>query len=165
MKAARFLALFPLWAMAVGAGELEIRIDNPPSEGAVVAWLFDSPNTFVDLRDPARVVILSDRGNIPSKIKDLPAGEYALVVFHDANNNGAHGQKFHWNSTRRVGVFQPLLAGRAPPTFARAAFPLGRQRHQSDRCESYGPSSESWGCWGSVSVSSYKRVLTVGRTA
>lgn len=123
MKAARFLALFPLWAMAVAAGELEIRIDNPPSEGAVVAWLFDSPNTFVDLRDPARVVILSDRGNIPSKIKDLPAGEYALVVFHDANNNGLMDKNFIGIPREWLG-FSNRYWPEGPPTFARAAFTL-----------------------------------------
>lgn len=123
MKAVRFLAFFPLWAMAVSAGELEIRIDTPPSEGAVVAWLFDSPNTFVDLRDPARVVVLSDRGNTPTPIKDLPAGEYALVVFHDANNNGLMDKNFIGIPREWLG-FSNRYWPEGPPTFARAAFML-----------------------------------------
>ena len=111
-------------AMAVSAAELEVRIDNPPAEGAVVAWLFDSPNTFVDLRDPVRVVVLSDRGKTPTWIKDLPAGEYALVVFHDANSNGLMDKNFIGIPREWLG-FSNRYWPEGPPTFARAAFPLG----------------------------------------
>ena len=68
-----------LWAVGVLGATLEVRVDHPPATGAVVAWVFDSPNTFVDLRDPVRTVVFPERGATPGLIMDLPAGEYALV--------------------------------------------------------------------------------------
>ncbi len=124
MKAALLGGIGLFMATAISAAELEVRIDNPPAEGAVVAWLFDSPNTFVDLRDPARVVVLADRGRTPTKIKDLPAGEYALVVFHDANSNGLMDKNFIGIPREWLG-FSNRYWPEGPPTFARAAFPLG----------------------------------------
>lgn len=115
--------VFALLAAGVSAAELEVRIDNPPADGAVVLWLFDSPNTFVDLRDPVRIVILPDRGRTPAKIKDLPAGEYAVVVFHDANNNGLMDKNFIGIPREWLG-FSNRYWPEGPPTFARAAFVL-----------------------------------------
>lgn len=123
MKAVHFWVFGPLMAVSVSAAELEVRIDNPPAEGAVVAWLFDSPNTFVDLRDPVRVVVLSNRGKTPTQIKDLPAGEYALVVFHDANSNGLMDKNFIGIPREWLG-FSNRYWPEGPPTFARAAFML-----------------------------------------
>ncbi|MBK8872303.1 MAG: DUF2141 domain-containing protein [Elusimicrobia bacterium] len=117
------MALCPFWGMSVSAAKLEVRIDNPPAEGAVVAWLFDSPNAFVDLRNPARVVVLVDRGGTPTTINDLPAGEYALVVFHDANNNGLMDKNFIGIPREWLG-FSNHYWPEGPPTFARAAFTL-----------------------------------------
>ncbi len=118
-----FFALTVHWVAEVSAAELEVRIDNPPAEGAVILWLFDSPNTFVDLRDPLRIVTMPDRGRSPAKIKDLPAGEYAVVVFHDANNNGLMDKNFIGIPREWLG-FSNRYWPEGPPTFARAAFTL-----------------------------------------
>jgi outer membrane protein len=117
------VSLFPLLAVGVFGAGLEIRVDNPPSTGAVVAWVFDSPNTFVDLRDPVRTVVLSERGAVPSLISDLPAGEYALVVFHDANSNGIMDKNFIGIPREWLG-FSNRYWPEGPPTFSRAAFRL-----------------------------------------
>lgn len=115
--------VFALLTAGVSAAELEVRIDNPPADGAVVLWLFDSPNTFVDLRDPVRIVTWPDRGRTPAKIQELPAGEYAVVVFHDANNNGLMDKNFIGIPREWLG-FSNRYWPEGPPTFARAAFTL-----------------------------------------
>ena len=46
----------------VEAAELIIGIDNPPSNGTVLAMLFNSSSTFVDLRDPVTVITLPSGG-------------------------------------------------------------------------------------------------------
>ena len=98
-------------------------MDHPPATGAVVAWVFDSPNTFVDLRDPVRTVVFPERGATPGLIMDLPAGEYALVVFHDANSNGTLDKNFIGIPREWLG-FSNRYWPEGPPTFARAAFRL-----------------------------------------
>jgi outer membrane protein len=108
---------------AVAAATLEIRIENPPATGDVIALLFDSPNAFVDLRDPSRTVVLPDKGKTPARINDLPAGEYALVVFHDANGNGLMDKNFIGIPREWLG-FSNRYWPEGPPTFARAAFAL-----------------------------------------
>lgn len=110
--------------MTSAAAELEIRIENPPATGDVIALLFNSPNTFVDLRDPMRTVILPDRGASPGHITDLPAGEYALVVYHDKNKNGRMDKNFIGIPREWLG-FSNRYWPEGPPTFARAAFVLG----------------------------------------
>lgn len=111
-----------LLATGVWGANLEIQITNPPTGGAVVVWVFDSPNTFVDLRDPVRTVVLSDRGQTPARV-DLPAGEYAVVVFHDANSNGLLDKNFIGIPREWLG-FSNRYWPEGPPTFARAAFTL-----------------------------------------
>jgi hypothetical protein len=58
------------------AAELTISIDNPPINGTVIAMLFNSRSTFVDLRDPVRVITLPSGGTSPGRIPDLASGEY-----------------------------------------------------------------------------------------
>ena len=111
------------------AAELEIRIENPPAMGDVIALLFNSPNTFVDLRDPMRTVVLPDRGTSPGHITDLPSGEYALVVYHDKNKNGRMDKNFIGIPREWLG-FSNRYWPEGPPTFARAAFVLEEQEKQ-----------------------------------
>jgi outer membrane protein len=119
----KLFVFFPLWITGVRAAELDIRIVQPPTSGNVVAWVFDSANTFVDLRDPVRVVVLTDRGKVPTQIKELPAGEYAVVVFHDANGNGLMDKNFIGIPREWLG-FSNQYWPEGPPTFARAAFTI-----------------------------------------
>ncbi|WP_053549739.1 hypothetical protein [Desulfuromonas soudanensis] len=67
------------WSSNVEAAELIIRVDTPPKNGAVIAMLFNSSSTFVDLRDPFKIITLSSGGATPGRITGLAAGEYALA--------------------------------------------------------------------------------------
>ena len=60
----------------VDAAELIISIDNPPVNGTVIAMLFNSSNTFLDLRDPVKVINLPSGGTTLGRIPDLASGEY-----------------------------------------------------------------------------------------
>jgi len=44
-----------LYIRNLGAADITVRIDNPPESGSIALVLFDSANTFGDLRDPYRV--------------------------------------------------------------------------------------------------------------
>jgi len=111
-------------AMGAAAADLELRIDNPPTNGVVVALLFDSAGTFVDLRDPARVVTLPAGGAVTGHMPDLAPGEYALVVYHDANGNGRLDRNFIGIPSEPLG-FSNRHWPQGPPSFARAAFQIG----------------------------------------
>ncbi len=111
------------WSSHVEAAELIISIDNPPNSGAVIAMLFNSKSTFVDLRDPFKTITLPSGGTNPGRIKDLIAGEYALVVYHDENGNGRLDENFIGIPSEPLG-FSNRYWPQGPPTFANAAFRL-----------------------------------------
>jgi outer membrane protein len=107
----------------VEAAELIISIDNPPINGTVIAMLFNSSNTFVDLRDPVIVTSLLPGGTAPGRIRDLASGEYALVVYHDENGNGRLDENFIGIPNEPLG-FSNRYWPQGPPTFTLAAFKL-----------------------------------------
>lgn len=105
------------------AAELLISLDNPPGNGTVIAMLFNSGSTFVDLRDPFKVMNLPTGGSQPGQFRDLPSGEYALVVYHDENGNGRLDENFIGIPSEPLG-FSNRYWPQGPPTFSRAAFKL-----------------------------------------
>jgi len=114
------------WLTNGEAADLIIRVDNPPVNGTVVAMLFDSVSTFVDLRDPVKVLHLPPGGTTPGQIADLPKGEYALVVYHDENGNGRLDKNFIGIPNEPLG-FSNRYWPKGPPTFTKAAFKLDRE--------------------------------------
>jgi len=121
------LALFAVTCMTLSsnatAAELEIYVDNPPLDGIVIGMLFDSSSTFVDLRDPIKVVTLKAGERMSGRMSDLPGGEYALVVYHDENGNGRLDKNFIGIPREPLG-FSNQYRPQGPPTFSRAAFRL-----------------------------------------
>ena len=121
------LAIFAItcmsWLKNGEAAELIISIDNPPDSGTVIAMLFNSSSTFVDLRDPVKVIKLPSGGTTSGRISDLASGEYALVVYHDENGNGRLDENFIGIPNEPLG-FSNRYWPKGPPTFAKAAFTL-----------------------------------------
>ena len=112
------------------AAELTVRLNNAPSKGTVVFVLFNSANTFGDLRDPARVVKQQLDGREIYRIQNVPPGEYALLVYHDENNNDRIDRNYIGIPKEPLGYsngYQP----KGPPSYPRAAFVLteGASRH------------------------------------
>jgi len=105
------------------AAELVISIDNPPLNSTVIAMLFNSSNTFVDLRDPVIAITLPSGETAPLRIPDLASGEYALVVYQDENGNGRLDENFIGIPSEPLG-FSNRYWPQGPPTFVRAAFRL-----------------------------------------
>lgn len=81
-------AILAFAASAAHAGDLVIRIDNvKTADGKVKVALFDGAATF--LKRPARVADApATAGATTVTFKDLPPGDYALSVYHDANADG-----------------------------------------------------------------------------
>jgi outer membrane protein len=111
------------WLSKAEAAELIISIDNPPVNGTVIAMLFNTSSTFVDLRDPVKVITLPSGGTAPGRIPDLARGEYALVVYHDENGNGRLDENFIGIPSEPLG-FSNRYWPQGPPTFTSAAFKL-----------------------------------------
>ena len=113
--------LVTLAAGRVVAAELSIQLDNPPSSGRIALALFSSANTFGDLRDPAKLETYSLSDNNQYVLKDIPAGEYALMVYYDENDNLEIDRNFIGIPTEPLG-FSNNYRPKGPPSYSRAAF-------------------------------------------
>lgn len=118
------------WLPNGEAAELIISTDNPPNSGSVMAMLFNSSSTFVDLRDPVKVITLPSGGTTSGRIPDLASGEYALVVYHDENGNGRLDENFIGIPSEPLG-FSNSYWPQGPPTFRKAAFKLEAEEIKS----------------------------------
>jgi outer membrane protein len=105
------------------AEELTVSIDNPPESGTVALVLFDSANSFGDLRDPAKVVRYELDGREKYCIEDVVPGEYALMVYFDENGNDRIDKNFIGIPREPLG-FSNRYAPKGPPSYSRAAFVL-----------------------------------------
>ncbi len=105
------------------------------AKGQVMACLTDRPDSFPNCRkDPQARKLVAPAGSIVElDFGQVPAGRYAISLFHDENGNGKldrslmmprEGYGFSRNAPVRMG----------PPSFASAAFAVDmRPEHQAIR--------------------------------
>lgn len=129
-KRALFLTLF--------ASDITVRIDNPPESGSVALVLFNSANTFGDLRDPFRVFIYPLNGRDEYLIDNVEPGEYALMVYFDENGNQRIDKNFIGIPKEPLG-FSNRYHPKGPPAYKLAAFTLTQDDSRSFDVELYRP--------------------------
>ena len=86
--AALLLMIYPAFAIAeITSLAVSIKNLSPPA-GTVEVTLFNSPETF--MKEPYRQQSgkSNEKGEFITEFTDLTSGEYAVVVVHDANDNG-----------------------------------------------------------------------------
>lgn len=113
-----------LAALAARGAAVEVRVENPPATGTVVALLFDGADAFADLRDPVRKIAIAGGGRAEARFDGLGAGSYAAMVFHDENGNGELDQNFMGIPREALG-FSRRYWGKGAPVFAAAAVEVG----------------------------------------
>jgi uncharacterized protein (DUF2141 family) len=111
------------------AEEITVEISNPPVTGEVVFVLFDSANSFGDLRDPVKTAAFPFDGRERYRLSGVSPGTYALLVYHDENRNGRVDRNFIGIPKEPLG-FSNGYRPKGPPSYRRAAFVLapGEQR-------------------------------------
>ncbi len=127
-----------LYGSRVGAAEVVVRIDNPPDSGTVALALFDSGNTFGDLRDPYMLVMHSLDGRDEYLIEDVEPGEYALLVYYDENDNNRIDKNFIGIPKEPLG-FSNRYRPKGPPSYQRAAFQIKQDESRVFDVELYRP--------------------------
>jgi uncharacterized protein (DUF2141 family) len=86
---ALFLALLnPATLMAELLGVTVRVINFPTTSGTVEVSLFDSAESFFVEPFLQKSGKVDESGSFEIRFVSLPAGEYAVVVVHDANDNG-----------------------------------------------------------------------------
>lgn len=115
--------LIGLLPFATNAVELSVRLSDAPAEGSLIFQIYDSPDAFSDLRDPAQEFVLPARGDGDYVLPAISGTRIALFVYFDENANGLVDKNFIGIPKERLAFsnnYRPL----GPPSFARASFEL-----------------------------------------
>jgi uncharacterized protein (DUF2141 family) len=124
------------------AADLRITIQGIRSlNGTVLIGLYDSASSFERaialsskegfLNDPARIGGTALRANTSATasavFSGLPPATYAVILFHDENENGRLDKNFWGVPVEPYGFSNDARGSLGPPSFADAAFTLGRE--------------------------------------
>lgn len=110
------------------AGEsLEIKIANIAScQGKIMLAVYDSENRFMNIDQAvAKEAIDLDVAGCTSTIlyrASIPHGQHAIVVYHDANNNGVLDKNWLGAPVEAWGVSNNVRPAFREPTFRECAF-------------------------------------------
>ncbi|MYM22061.1 DUF2141 domain-containing protein [Duganella sp. FT135W] len=106
------------------AADLTINIDGVSSaEGQVMVAVFNSADTFP--AKPLRAAAVpAHEGTVQLQVTDLPAGDYALAVYHDANGNGKMDRNSVGMPTEDFAFSNNAFGKRGAPSFEDARIVL-----------------------------------------
>ena len=110
--------------VAALAGDLTVTIDHVRNDrGSILAALYDSEASFMK-QPSARATFKAKaaQGEVQYVFHDLAAGQYALSVFHDENDNGKLDKNFIGIPSEGYGFSNGARGRAGPPAFNKAAF-------------------------------------------
>jgi len=118
------IAILAAWASVAQTAELSVRVQGAPAEGILVFQVYDSPNAFGDFRDPVRERRAAVQTGGLYLVDDVPAGDIAVLVYVDENENGLIDKNFIGIPKEPLGISNNYRP-KGPPAFGRAKFALG----------------------------------------
>ncbi|MES2016849.1 MAG: DUF2141 domain-containing protein [Pseudomonadota bacterium] len=119
-----FCAAALLSANLAGAAELTILVDDvKAANGNLMVAVFNSADTFLKQPAHASGAPALAAGN-KLVLKDLPEGEYAFAIYHDANVNGKMDRNLIGIPTEDYAFSNNAMGKMGPPSFALAKFVL-----------------------------------------
>jgi len=106
------------------AADLKIAVTGVSSaDGTIMVALYNSAETFQ--QKPLRATaVQAVAGTTQVEFKDLPAGDYAFSLYHDANGNGKMDTNLVGIPTEDYAFSNNALGKRGAPQFAAARFAL-----------------------------------------
>jgi uncharacterized protein (DUF2141 family) len=113
-----------LAAAPAGAADLTIHVDDVKAAGGTIqVALYNSADTFMKTVAGLCKTAAAGRANMVV-LKDLPAGEYAFALFHDANSNEKLDKNMFGIPTEDYAFSNNALGKMGPPTYDSARFTL-----------------------------------------
>ena len=123
------LALFLSSFRGEGQGKLTVTVKNiKDAGGSVMVGLFDAEDEF--LKNPKFGQSVKARsGEVTVVFEGVPAGDYAISVIHDSNENEELDSNFLGMPTEGFGFSKDVMGMFGPPSFEKAMFRLeGKDR-------------------------------------
>ncbi len=118
------LTLPLLFGAGSHAADLQIDISDVKSAtGHLMIAVYDSAETF--LKKPVKgIKAAAQQGKTSVVVKDLPAGDYAIVVYHDANENGKLDRNLVGMPIEDYAFGNNAIGNMGPPGFLAAKISL-----------------------------------------
>jgi uncharacterized protein (DUF2141 family) len=116
--------LLTLSTVAASAADLTITVkDVRNASGSVLIAVYDSEGSFMKPEvAKAKQKTKASPGEVEFILRDLPAGKYAVSVFHDENGNGKLDRNLFGVPKEGHGFSNDALCHAGPPKFSQAAF-------------------------------------------
>lgn len=141
------LAVSALASPSARAGDLKVTVAGVRSDaGAVMVGLYDSPERFRRaISNSAHVGLLSDKGRMIGvtmrartgsegiSFLDLPPGRYAIIVFHDEDDNGLLDMNLLGIPTEGYGFSNNASGFFSAPSFDAAAVTISSVGEEADK--------------------------------
>ncbi len=131
MTLTKLISIVLICTSFVHGATLDIEFNKAPSQGTIICMLYDTANSFGDLREASHVARFSLGRANPIRLTNIPAGTYALVVFLDDNGNGFLDKNFIGIPREPIG-FSNQYRPKGPPSFKRAKFTLRADQSRTE---------------------------------
>ena len=109
-----------LAGQAVLAADVRVVARNVPANATVVVQVYDSANAFGDFRNPVREIRTARNEDDTYLLSDIAAGDVAILVYVDGNENGLLDKNFIGIPKEPLGISNNYRP-KGPPVFDRAA--------------------------------------------
>ena len=100
-------------------------------QGMVRAGIYNSAETFPkEGKAMARTATPAKAGSVALLFTDLPPGKYAVILYHDENNDGQMDKRFGMIPIEGYGLSNNIKAS-GKPSFDQCAFEIPESRSQT----------------------------------
>lgn len=128
-----FLTSFhPMVATILPAATYDLRIEVSNianNKGLIEFALYKNPDVFTQAGKTHRLYRLdAQKGTVSHTFKDLEAGKYAIVVYHDENHNKICDKNFFGIPTEAYAFSNNLRPKLSAPSFEECAIKLQQDR-------------------------------------
>lgn len=123
-----FYTIFLVPFLMFSQNTISVHIHNVPStEGNVNVAIYDSGDTFLTFEGVVKTgTTPAKEGIVMLDIEDLPAGEYAVAVFHDQNGNDVLDTNWLGIPKEKVAFSKAKMKTFGPPKYKECCFRVTR---------------------------------------
>ncbi len=114
--------IIPVWVFSQNT--ISVKVHNVPSQdGNINVAVYDSDESFLKFDKVVKTgSIQAQEGMVALKIENMPAGEYALAVFHDENANNELDTNWLGIPTEKVAFSKGKMKTFGPPKYKECVF-------------------------------------------
>ncbi|SNY95247.1 DUF2141 domain-containing protein [Flagellimonas pacifica] len=116
--------IVPVWLFSQNT--ISVKVHNVPSqEGKINVAVYDSDKTFLKFEGVVKTSSAeAEKGMVTLRIENIPAGEYALAVFHDENANDKLDTNWLGIPKEKVAFSKAKMHTFGPPKYKECVFSI-----------------------------------------